>query len=406
MSGASASGDGKDPKPDPPKYTETTDALVFANDCAFFRGKNNVFECKWDNGTAVEAVRGASIDYVEPRFHFAGKFKGQYFEYNTAADFGRLVSGGVKPVLAAVIVGMRKVVMSLKDSKINFAECRISTEDEEKVELVDEHWNVLETNKLAYNALLDAGPTILGCNGLSMLAKGHNYDGNDGMWTRLNEALGMDRNCSALKIPDFAGALYHDALHPFEVEWKTALVTDLSSTLVGHVNGVVLKRMPGTPAGTALVFVLAALVEELTVVNSKTVELFGPLHDTLTWLGARIRGKPLDWCTNFQRSMTADNLAIVAALEPVAAVAYGVAAVMLPAKASVLKSKALSNVGKRLAGHQAIGREVGEILGAMTIKSQDVDGIIGNYVDTVIGAVKLFQDEAEKKDKGRAAAAK
>jgi len=291
--------------------------------------------------------------------------------------------------------------MSLSAARLNFAECRVPTEDESAIEMEDEHWSLLELNKLAFNALLDAGPTILGCSGLSMLAKGHNYDGNDGMWTRLNEALGLDRNCSALKIPDYAGVLYHDALHPFDVEWKTMLVTDLNSALVGHVNGVVLKRMPGTPAGTALVFVLSALVEELTVVNSKTVELFGPLHDSLAWIGARIRAKPLDWCTNFQRSMTADNLAIVTALEPIAAVAYGAAQVMLPAKASVLKSKALSNVGKRLAGHQAIGREVGDILGAMTIKADDVDGIIGNYVATVLAAVKGFQDDDKAGRKGK-----
>lgn len=352
--------------------------LEFTQACAFTRAADGGVTIEWNNGNAVNAVRGASIDYVQPVFHMAVTVTGNQMTYSPGQDLKRLMDGNVSPVMAMIIVGMRKVCLSFNGATINAAETHHVAPTDEAGTLTEENWNVLKTNFASYKFALDIAPTIMGMNGLSLLLKGHNYIENDNMWARLESATALEDTLAPLNLGDFAGTLFHDALHAIDAEWKVGLVAAVASPLLGHVNGVLLKRMPGIPAGTTLVFVTIAAMKEIALARTALEPQIAPIIAGLEALAARIRAAPLDWCTVFQRAVTAANLAEVAAIEPLAAFVYGMCTKIFEKKVSLLKSQAFKNNSSRHVGMSKLGADFGEAIAEPEIGDDELTRLFGN----------------------------
>lgn len=357
-------------------------ALEFTQACTFTRDTDGSVQVAWHNGNAVLAVRGASIDYVAPLYHMCVTYNGNNPSYAPAQDLARLINNGVSAVMAMIIVGMRKVCLSFPGATLNLAETHTVAETDRAGVIPAADWQLLQQNFASYKLALDMAPTIMGMNGLSLMLKGHNYLDTDSMWTRLEAASALEENLAPLNLGDFTGTLYHDALHAIDAEWKVGLVANAGSALVGHVNGVLLKRMPGIPAGTTLVFVTIAALKELALARSSIEAQIAPLVDGLEALAGRIRAAPLDWCTVFQRANTATNLAEVARIEPLAAFVYGMCSKIFEKKVSLLKSQAFRNNASRHVGMSKLGADFGTTLEAPEMGEDELSRLFG----TLFGA--------------------
>jgi len=369
--------------------------LEFANACSFTRAADGKITIAWSNGNAVNAVRGAAVDYVDPKFHMAVTSVDNKLTYAPRADLKRLTDGGIVANLALVVVGMRRVCSSFKGVELNIAEVAVVEANAEGGSIAEGDWKKLTGNVSAFKALLDIGPTILGMNGLSLMLKGHNYIETDSMWARLEAAADVESLVNPLGLMDYAGILFHDALHPFTAEWKVKLASDVTSALVGHVNGVLVKRMPGVPAGTAIVFVTLAALREISLLRPAASKATADLHDALSALADRIRAKPLEWCAVFQRSMTADNLANVTTLEPLCAFMYGACSVLFDRKVSIMKSASFKNNASRHTAMTAVGKEWAETLDAAPMDAN----AIAKMFKRLVASVKLdpiTEDEEEE----------
>lgn len=370
-------------------------SIAFTDTCTFTRAGNGSITVAWDNGSAIAAVRGAAIDYVDPRFHMAVTRTANTLTYAPAADLARLIAGGLNAKMALVIVGMRRICASFPGVELNIAEVQVVPATEAAGVVPEADWNALQTNLAAFRALLDIAPTVLGMNGLSLMLKGHNYIESDSMWARLESAAGLDGVTSSLALVDYAGTLFHDALHPFTAESKVSLASDVASPLIGHVNGVLVKRLPGVPAGTALVFVTRAALEEVVLMRPSAARAVRGLKRALERLGSRIRQSPLDWCTVFQRADTAANLAQVAKLEPLCAFVYGACTVLFEKKVSIMKSASFKNNAARHTAMTSVGKEWGSTLEELAM---DAEAIEKMFRDSVIDAVGETEDEEEEDD--------
>lgn len=367
----------------------------FTDTCTFTRGDNGQVAIAWDNGNAVEAVRGAAIDYVDPKYHMAVRRTNGNVTYAPEADLARLIAGDINQVLALVIVGMRRVCASFEHVELNLAEVVVVADGEGTAEVTEANWNRVTGNAGAFKALLDIGPTILGMNGLSLMLKGHNYLENDSMWARLEAAADIESLVTPLGLLDYAGPLFHDALHPFTAEWKVRLAADIESPLIGHVNGVLMKRIPGVPAGTAIVFVTLAAIQEIRLIRPKATNALGGLADALSVLRDRIRDNPLNWCAAFQRHETAENLAKVSKTEPLCAFIYGACSVLFDRKVSILKSASFKNNAIRHTGMSTLGREWGEALEVTEMTTDAIEQMFQALVEEIQADNEDDGDETE-----------
>jgi len=358
----------------PPPVTQ----LVFAQGCHFTRAVAGSVTISWDNGIAVAAVKGASVDYVDPLYYMSVTNFNNEVSYSATHDLARLIAGNVRPTLAMVIVGMRRVCLSFEGATINIAETHTVPVGVNDSTISEDDWRILTTNAIPYKFLLDLGATIMGMNGLSLMLKGHNYLDSDSMWDRLESATDLSTVAAPLALGDYADVIFHDALHAIDAEWKVGLVANVTSPLLGHVNGVLLKRMPGVPAGTTLVFVTHAALTELMLVRGAVKTQAEPILEGLAALQARIRASPLDWCTVFQRAVTARNLAEVVKVEPLGAFVYGMCTKVFEKKVSLLKSAAFKNNSQRHVGMTKLGAEFGETLAAAELGENALGDLFGN----------------------------
>jgi hypothetical protein len=312
----------------------------------------------------MRAVRGAAIDYINPAYHMACTVANNAHTYAPSKDLARLITANVNPRLAMLVVGFRKIATSITgpNAELNISELHTVVAADPDGVIPQADWDVLIANQQAYNAILDIAATVLGLNGISLMLKGHNYLDTDSMWTRLESAVSLDENAAALGIADYAGLLLHDALHPFSPDWKVQLASRVDSPLVGHVNGVLIKRMPGIPAGTTIVFVTRAAIEQINLIKPSTQEVLKSLADGLDNVITTIRSEPLEWCAMFQRADTAENLAHISKLEGPCALIYGACTVLFDKKMSILKSASFKNNASRHPGLVAIGASWAESL--------------------------------------------
>jgi hypothetical protein len=374
-------------------------AIEFTDGCTFSRDADGHIGIVWDNGHAVTAVRGAAVDYVDPKFHMAVTRAGNALTYAPLPDLKRLIDGGITPILAMVVVGMRKVCASFEGVTLNIAETTLVDDQAERGVLSEADWQRIAANVAAFRALLDLGPTVLGMNGLSLMLKGHNYIDTDSMWSRLEAALDVETLVAPLGIMDHSGTLYHDALHPFAAEWKVSLAADVQSPIVGHVNGVLLKRLPGVPAGTTIVFVTLAAIGEIKLIRPQTARAMRILEKALTRLRNEIRNAPLDWCAVFQRASTAENLSKVSALEPLCAFIYGACSALFDRKMSIMKSASFKNTSGRHTAMTSIGREWAEALETIPMDASAVAKIFRDLVAKVdSSSAAQSEDEDDDED--------
>lgn len=357
-----------------------TTKVSFAEGCSFERAADGGIGIEWDNGHAVAAVRGAAVDYVDPKFHMAVTRSGNEMHYAPEQDLHRLITSGVGAVMALIVVGLRKVCISFPGATLNIAEVATVTEADTSGTIPAADWAKITGNIAAFRAILDLGPTVLGMNGLSLMLKGHNYIEADSMWARLESATDFETLVTPLGLMDYAGVLFHDALHPFDAEWKVALAADVASPLVGHVNGVLVKRLPGVPAGTTIISVTLAAVKEVALIRPVAAKALKRLDVELSKLQRRIRAAPLDWCAVFQRSVTADNLAEVAKLEPLCAFIFGACSALFDRKMSIMKSAAFKNNASRHTAMTSVGKEWAESLEATTMDANAVAKIFKSLI--------------------------
>lgn len=362
----------------------TNNQVKFANGCYFTRGAEGKIEIKWDNGKALVAVKGAAIDYINPAYHMACTFEGNVPKYAPMKDLAKLIAASVNPKLALLVVGFRKVACSFETAVLNIAELQTVTETDPDGAITQVDWDTIMKNNPAYNAILDIAATVLGLNGISLMLKGHNYLDSDSMWARLESAVDLDANAAALGLSDYLGLLLHDALHPFSADWKVELASKVNSPLVGHVNGVLIKRMPGVPAGTTIVFVTKAAIDQLSLIRADASKAFEDVTTSLDLLISKIRAKPLDWCAMFQRSMTADNLAHVTKIEGMAAMVYGVCTVLFDRKMSIMKSASFKNNAAKHPAMVAIGANWAEEMEDLTLDAGTIAAMLkttATYLD-------------------------
>jgi len=78
-------------------------SIVFTTGCEFERNTDGVIKVSWENGNALTAIRGASVDYVDPKWHMACSFQGNVPTYEPAKDLGRLMSLGVDAKKLALV---------------------------------------------------------------------------------------------------------------------------------------------------------------------------------------------------------------------------------------------------------------------------------------------------------------
>lgn len=365
--------------------TDVASTLVFAAGCEFIRDNDGHFSMAWVNGTAVDAVRGAAVDYIEPKFHMAVTTAGNVHTYAPAADLGRLLSAEVPLPVAMVVVGMRRICASFHGSQLNIAELAPVEEDVCEVNLDEATWKVLTDGSTAFHQLIDMGPTILGMNGLSLMQKGHNYLESDTMWSRLMAAADIEASWSKLGAADFTGIYFHDALHPFAAEWKVRLASDVNSPLVRHSNGVLVKRLPGVPAGTTIVFVTLAAIKELQFARPQVSSALEALVGPLEAMAGAIRSAPLDHCAAFPRAMTRANLEKVSKVEPLAAFIYGACTAVFDRKTTILKSMAFKSNAGKIPGMTAQGRGWAEALEAPEFSDDDVDRLFATFQAAMVG---------------------
>lgn len=373
----------------------TSTVVQFTENCRFNRDANGKITIAWSNGHAVSAVRGAAIDYIDPKYHMAVTEANNEFTYQPAKDLARLIAASVPAVMAMVIVGMRKVVLSFDGATMNIAEVAVVDAAANEGTVAEDDWNRIVANQAAFNSLLDIAPTILGMNGLSLMLKGHNYIESDSMWSRIESAIDMDQVATPLGLVDYAGVLFHDALHPFNAEWKVTLASKVASPLISHVNGVLLKRLPGVPAGTALVFVTLAAISEIQLARPAAGSALSPARTLLVALTSQIRNAPLDWCSAFQRSVTADNLANVSKLEPVCAFVYGACTKIFDRKMSIMKSQSFKNNSSRHTAMTSIGATWGENLEAEEVTEEALREMFATILSDVEDELGLDLEVAE-----------
>lgn len=360
--------------------------LKFANDCMFTRSADGTMVISWENGHALEAVRGAAVDYINPLFHMACSFEDNQPIYEPSKDLGRLILGGINPRLALIVVGFRKVAGSIGGAQLNIAELFHIQKDTPDGVMPKADWELLVKHNQAYNAVLDIAATVLGMNGISLMLKGHNYIDSDSMWARLESAVDLDSNIASLGITDYLGVLLHDALHPYTADWKVTLASKIDSPLIGHVNGVLVKRMPGIPAGTTIAFVTRAAMEEIVLIRPSAGVAFKGLADSLDDLIIKIRAHPLDWCAMFQRAGTAENLKYVDRMAPLAAFVYGACTKLFDRKMSIMKSASFKNNASRYPAMVATGSEWAEMIEPVQLTHASIKKMmkpIENFLDGV-----------------------
>lgn len=357
-----------------------TSTISFTSACSFTRDETGVISIVWNNGNALNAVTGAAIDYIQPHFHMACTFDNNVPTYEPAKDLRRLMTGGLSAKLAMLVVGMRRVALSMANIQFNLAELHtVVTEDQDGV-IPEADWRTIINNLAAYNGIIDQALTIAGLNGLSLLNKGHHYKPEDTMWARLTEAVGFDELIGRLGVTAYEGILFHDALHPITVETKTSWVARADSPLLGHVNGVLFKRLPGVPAGTAIVHGAIAALEQIRVLKPNTAAVFEDLLLHLQMLQELIRENPLDWCAMFQRGATQANLARITKMEPACAFVFGVASQVFERRATILKSIALKSVSTRHAAMHSLGVRYGTVLAEQVITDEQILDAIASLV--------------------------
>jgi hypothetical protein len=347
------------------------------NKCVFKRDAEGKLVITWHNGQSMNAVTGASIQYIDVHMRMSGMMNTRGYEYTPSVDVHRMVTGGLDAKLAVIVAAMRRTVLAMKSATVNLTECWIIEPADVNADINQEDFTKLRDNASAFAGIVQQSITILAMNGLSMLNKGHNYLTYDKAWGRLVQATGLDDHFEKLGITDWEGTIFHDALHPFDLAWKARLVISKDTPLNGHIHGVAMVRMPGVPAGTAIVGVTITAIEDIIAIRPAAEAQLGPFRKVLLSIQRRVKNEPLNWCTHIGGSGTAKNLANIKLVEGNCAFVGGVAKHLFDKKATILQSKSLNNVIARMPARVKLGVTYAEMLPESDLTNENVSSLLG-----------------------------
>lgn len=336
--------------------------LEFTAGVGYTVGADSKITMKWDNGKAYSAIRGATVSYIPKHYHahFKRKEGGEPGDYSPGADYVSLTVGGVNKNLAFAIVTIRAAGFSLPDIVFNAAEIVLDDAAVLDIATDAELANHILAHQAALNNLIQQSLSIMALNGVSMVTSGHHYTAEAEVWNRFISATAFDTSVSQLRLAAYEGPIFHDTFHMVDIEWLAGMVCADSSALTGHINGVAAKRIPAQPAGTTIIAVLEAMLDDLKIVNAKLYAVFEPITVTIRQIQAKIRANPLDWCSQFNRKGTAKNMAEVEQFTGVAAMVYSYLNTVLTKKPTSLRSKALKSAVNRMTQQALIGQQLAE----------------------------------------------
>jgi hypothetical protein len=337
-----------------------TSTVRFVEGLGFDIGADKKVKLVWDNGKAFDTVKGASVGYIPPHMyaHFAKDKEGKPGHYNLASDYKSMRDGKVSMQVAMTTCVIRAAGFSVAGLVLNRAEIVLEDAAKDETEADAQLADWLVKNAQPLKNVIQQSLSIMALNGISMVVNGHHYVAEQSMWSRFISASDWDNIVANLGLVNWEGAVYHDAFHMVDVDWLATEVTSSKSRFIGHVNGVVSKRIPAQPSGTLMIAVLLAMLNDLSAASPKLHEVFSAVKEPAERIQAIIRSAPLDWCAQFPRVTTNANLARVDKFAPISVVLYSYLNTVLEKKPTSLRSKALKAAAGKNTPQVIIGQQL------------------------------------------------
>lgn len=362
--------------------------VTFTEGCYFEFAEDGTLHLVWNNGNALNAVTGASLDYIPSHYHWVAYRENAELHYDFAGQYTLLTENGVGATLAFIVCSMRQILASIRGIQFNLAEMDIRQARNAAGVFPPELIRSLQAHDNEFKSILNQTLSIVVCNGISSVSKGHHYIGNDSMWARLQGATKLNEPFEILNIADWEGAIFHDALHPIDVRWLAEKVcsNDLDDIFKGHINGVALKRLPAIPAGTMMLTVIMAMMRDLEAYSPEIAGKMSRFEEPIKNLMTEIRNAPLDYCTHFQTAQTAENLKKIDAFAPVAAFLYGFlnAAKGDNRAPSSIQSKAIKSIANRNSNPTIMGTQLGATYAGAEISKEKVFEFIETLFNSIV----------------------
>jgi hypothetical protein len=365
----------------------------YAENCGLMLNKddNTKLMLFWDNGKALKATKGASIDYIAPHLHI--HLDRTNSTYSPGDDFSSMTAKGVDNKLALLIVLMRKVVCSMNRVEINQSEAIYVDKINYEIPTNEGINKAITEMSASINTIVQQSVSVLALNGISLISRGHHYNEADQFWTRLENATGLSEQFDALKIGNWRGLIYHDALHVFGYDYVASLVAKKKTGLELMVNGVVLKRLGTMPAGTTTLTIISAMVAAVKMYNDELGNLFTGMMAAINSLIADIREKPLDYCVHFQRTGVAERLEKVAGYELIAVFLYAYLKQVEPKKSTLTSAKSIENKAKQHQDVFILGQQAATAYAKKDMNAAEIKATLARMIGEANVIAKTGKDE-------------
>jgi len=348
---------GQTSPPTAPKKVTPSDVnsiFRYTDGCEIVKLSDDTVTVIWNNGAAVEATRGASLDYIAKHMHLHCDMTQSH--YDIMADYKAMTDGKIHPKLAWVVCMMRQLVFSLKVVKVNIAETVFAEIRDGPITVHADVIKMMADNSVALTAIMQQAFTVLAMNGESLLGRGHHYRDDDKMWSRFINATQFDEHMTKLGIASWADAVFHDAFHPFDYDWLAGLVADKNSSIKSRINGVAARRLGTLPAGTTALGLVKPLLDDLRVRNTVLAEALSPIALIAEAAMTKIRKNPLNYCIHLARVDTAEKLAEVSRIEPAIAFMAGYLKALGVKGSTAMLAKSLTNIAQRANAAYLLGQ--------------------------------------------------
>lgn len=370
----------------------------YADECNIIVDKDGKFFLEWNDGKALAATRGATIDYIASHFHI--HLARDTFAYSAGDDYDAMIKGGVDGSLALIIVLMRQVVVGIDGIAVNGSETVYVDKIKDELALSAKVQANLKDYASAFSTMVQQSVSILALNGISLISRGHHYNEADQFWGRLDNATDMSTKMSDLKVADWAGAVYHDALHVFDYDKIASMVTFKTGGLETHVNGSVLKRLGTMPAGTTILGIIIQQIDTVNMYNAALGAKFANTRDALVNLTNKIRERPLDYCVHFKRSGVNERLANVGAFEAIAVFLHGYIRTVEAKKSTLTSAKSVENLAKRMQDMYVLGVTAAATYTKVELTAEEIQAKLGRIFEIALNAASKLDDDFEAAKKG------
>lgn len=354
-------------------------------DANFQFGHDNAghFVVNINDGAVLSKVNGATLTYIPDEFKLHQNAGGVWAPDR---DFNALVAAGWDVRTATVVVMMRAALPRIANIAYQAAEVSGGAPVQHVID--DNEAALLAHNAFtqALDAVVAQAYTILLANAHSFVTKRHHFVGEDAIWGRIEEVLFGNDELSAFgdAVDDVKVAIFHHAFHPVAMNFFDTIGTSgigsgvFSSVGAAHENlytkchGLIIKRHPATPAGCMVAKLTEALLQEvrgrrgteaiIAAVEGDAKTPMAPWRAALNVVKAGIDAAPQDWNQLSPNGNTMTNLAHVARLERPAATIAGLVDGLGLRRSTVLRSKALTNLTRRMAAQFQNGQEAGRAI--------------------------------------------